>query len=97
MKRAVILVPIVLGFVFLLGASGPNPGVHDPNEDFSCYQAWVSRERILEYEILFASDPKTLSDEVTKRLKDKKENWTVVGGISVGNGKCHQAMVKMTK
>jgi len=52
---------------------------------------------MLEYRIIVAGDPNTLAEKVTDKLKDKRDRWIPIGGISVANDKCHQAMAKVTQ
>jgi hypothetical protein len=97
MKKVVILVVTGLGLVLLLGAAGPRPQVHDPNSEFHGTPCAQSRGRILGYEIVVADNPKTLAEQVNGRLKDRQNKWIPLGGISVDNSKCHQAMVLVTE
>jgi len=96
-KKIVILLTVVLSLVLLLGSFGPSQQIYDPNLEPGPRPGSISRERILKYEVVVASDPNNLETEVTKRLKDKKDNWIPIGGISVDDANCYQAMVIVNK
>jgi hypothetical protein len=96
-KKTIVLIGTCFGLVLLLGAIGGRPQIYDPNSQFHGTPCVESRERILKYEIVVASDPNALAKEVNNRLKEKKENWRPMGGVSVSDGTCHQAMIKLTE
>jgi hypothetical protein len=90
-KKIVILLAVVLSLVLLLGSFGPSQQIYDPNLPNDPRPDTISRVRILKYEVVVASGPNDLETEVTRRLKGK-DNWMLIGGVSSGNGKYHQAM-----
>lgn len=97
MKKAIILLCIALGLVLLLGAFGSRQQLHNPNSESKGTPLVFVRGRIVEYEIIVASNSNDLAGNVNKKLKDKNNRWIPLGGISVNNGKSHQAMVKVVE
>lgn len=96
MKKTIVLMVTCLGLVLVLGAIGPRPQIYDPNSESYGTPCSIPRDHILDYEIVVASDPNALATKVSERFKGK-DNWMLIGGVSVGNGKCYQAMLKVTQ
>ncbi|HCO95062.1 MAG TPA: hypothetical protein DIU00_14105 [Phycisphaerales bacterium] len=96
-KKIVILLAVVLSLILLLGSIDPRPQIYDPNVVHGFQPKSNSRERTLEYKVVVASDPNTLETKVTQRLKDQKDNWIPIGGISVDDTNCYQAMVRVNE
>jgi hypothetical protein len=96
MKKTIILIAICLSLILLLGAISSRPQIYDPNSESPWYPCSISREHILEYKIVVASDPNALAGKVTPMLKGK-DNWILIGGVSDNKGKYYQAMAKVTQ
>ena len=97
MKKAIVLLLTCIGLFLLPGVAGRRPQIYDPNSECGWTPSTQPRGRMLEYRIIVASDPNTLAEKVTDKLKDKRDRWIPIGGISVANDKCHQAMAKVTQ
>ena len=89
MKKIIISAAVILSLVLLLGSISPKPNIYDPNSKDDWGYCSASRSRIVKYEVIVASDPNKLQEKVEKRLKE----WIPIGGVSVCDSQCYQAMV----
>ena len=96
-QKIVILLVVVLSLILLLGSIDPRQHIYDPNVGHGFQPNSNPRGRILEYEVVVASNPNDLETEVIGRLNGKKSNWIIIGGISVDDANCYQAMIRVQK